>query len=125
LPADGSQGVSTSTSQTAQGSSIGYASFVPAPADQLVPQVVIPVAPDRPPHPEIPADSFFAIQTPDKPLEIFQKEEMGLRFSLESSLTIARTEEILKVNGWDYDRAMAQFLDFRARNLIPRTEFFR
>ena len=79
---------------------------------------MLPVAPNRPAHPEIPMDSFFGIPMSDKPHEILVKEEMGLRFSLETKLNLASTEDCLKSNDWDWDLAMADFLRVKAQGKI-------
>jgi hypothetical protein len=123
LPADGSQGLGPAG--PAPGVPGVPAPFETAPVAQQVPTVVVPVAPARPHHPQIPLDSYFAIETPDKSAEILEKERMGLRFSLETGLTIARTEEALRANDWNYQLAMANFEALRNAGQIAPDNYFQ
>lgn len=107
----------------APGNGIGQATFVPGPPQNNVPPVILNVAPNRPLHPEIPLDSYFAVATPDKPHEILRCEEMGLRLSLATKLTMASTEEVLKVNNWDYEKALQHVEMLKAQGQIPADRF--
>lgn len=57
-------------------------------------------------HPEFAPDSMFGLPEPGKSPEVLQKEQIGLKFSLETRLNMTTTEQCLVANDWDYDRAM-------------------
>ncbi|ETI26326.1 hypothetical protein G647_03103 [Cladophialophora carrionii CBS 160.54] len=105
------------------GVGVGQTPFRPDDRYKDTPAAQIPVDPTRPWHPEIPVDSLFAVKTPDKPQDVWEREVLGLRFSIQTKLNMASTEECLKANHWDYDKALANFSEINSKNQIPRDRF--
>ena len=122
-PPDGA-GAGASMGQAAQGApglgiGIGQALFQPNPRVSNPPPAVLNLAPLREYHPEIPADSLFAMPTLDKPSRLLQVEIMGLRISRATGLNLVTTEELLKSNDWDEVRARQEFGRMFAAGQIP------
>lgn len=74
-------------------------------------------------HPEFGPGSTFGLPAPGKPDEIVLKEQMGLKFSYETGLKMQFVEEILGVNGFDYDKALNQFMEYANNGQIPADAF--
>ena len=108
---------------TATAMGIGQTPFRPNPQLANAAGTIISVAPGRPPHPEIPADSLFAVETADKPKELLDIEQRGLRVSLATRLNMATTEELLKVHNWDEEKALQEFRQKHASGLIPADRY--
>lgn len=74
-------------------------------------------------HPEFGPGSTFGLPAPGKPDEVVLKEQMGLKFSYETGLKMQFVEEILGVNGFDYDKAMNQFMEYANSGQVPADAF--
>lgn len=83
-----------------------------------------PTASQQPPpptasHPEFPPGSSFGLPEPNKTAEVLQKEQMGLQFSFETKLKMQWVENCLSANAWDYNAAVANFIELRTQGQIP------
>lgn len=74
-------------------------------------------------HPEFPPGSTFGLPVEGKSEEQVIKEQMGLKFSYETHLKIALTEECLTANNWDYDKAMIHLNNLFSAGSIPADAF--
>ncbi|KAJ9615871.1 nuclear mRNA export, poly(A)+RNA binding protein [Cladophialophora chaetospira] len=110
---------------TGVGTGIGQTPFRPDPqyANVQAYQAVVDI--NRPYHPEVPKDSYFAVMTPDKAPDVFQREVDGLKFSIATKLNMAATEECLKANHWNYDAAIINFNELHAKGAIPMDKYLR
>lgn len=74
-------------------------------------------------HPEFPEDSMFGLPEPGKGEEQLQKEQIGLRFSFDTKLNMAMTEQCLVANNWDYDLAKVNLGVLMQQGAIPAEAF--
>jgi hypothetical protein len=74
-------------------------------------------------HPEFPPDSMFGLPEPGKTEETLKKEQMGLRFSFETHLTMRYTGDCLGANNWDYDAALRNLGELVQQGAIPADAF--
>lgn len=90
----------------------------PSPAPQSIPDLARPEG-----HPEFGPGSDFGLPMPNKPQDLWQKEQIGLRLSYATRLKMVWVEKLLLSNDFNYDNALTEFNNAMNQGQVPHEAF--